>query len=360
MTTYLRTLRHKVSRRFHHHRPGVLAFEAGPIGGLINTRLFAVAALVALGLILLAGAALSMGSYPLSFMEVGKAIMGVADERANFVVNTLRLPRVLVALMVGALLAMSGAIFQGIVRNPLVSPDVIGVNAGAAAAVVFWMVSGGPVALIPLVAFAGAVVAAAAVYLLSWKGHVAAGRLVLVGIGLNAMLTAATTFLLIRTDLDTAQRAVHWLAGSVYGAKWDDVYPLFAALALLLPVGTILMWHLRIVQMGDDAARSVGMGVERVRLALILVGCAASAMAVSIAGPVGFIALVVPHMARMIAGAMSGSVFLFTALLGALLMIAADTAGHHLLPVTLPVGVVTGAIGAPYFLYLLYRTNTRL
>ncbi len=360
MRTGLRTLHHRVRRRFHQHRPGVLAFESGPFGGLVNTRLLGVATVVALGLILLAGVALSMGSYPLSLVEVGRAILDGADDRANFVVNTLRLPRVLVALLVGALLAMSGAIFQGIVRNPLVSPDVIGVNAGAAAAAVFWMVTGGLALLIPLVAFAGALATAATVYLLSWKGHIAAGRLVLVGIGLNAMLTAVTTFLLIRTDLDTAERAVRWLAGSVYGAKWNDVYMLSAALAALLPVGAILMWHLRIAQMGDDAARSVGMGVERVRLALILVGCAASALAVSIAGPVGFVALVVPHMARMIAGAMSGSVFIFTAILGALLLLAADTAGHHLLPVTLPVGVVTGAIGAPYFLYLLYRTNARL
>lgn len=355
-----RSLRRRLARCFIRQRPGVLAFEAGPLGGLIDIRVLALSGAVALALALLAGVALTMGSYPLSLAGVAAAVLGWADERASFVVNTLRMPRVLVALLVGSLLAMAGAIFQGIVRNPLVSPDVIGVNAGAAAAAVFWMVSGGPVEMIPLVAFLGALGAGAAVYLLSWKGHIAAGRLVLIGIGLNAMLSAVTTFLLIRTDLDTAQQAVRWMAGSLYGTQWNEVYTLSLALIVLLPVAAILMWHLRIVQMGDLAARSVGMGVERVRLALIVAGCAASAFAVGAAGPVGFVALVVPHMARMIAGAMSGSVFLFTAILGATLVLAADTVGDHLLPVTLPVGVITGAVGAPYFLYLLYRANARL
>jgi iron complex transport system permease protein len=338
----------------------VVAIERGPFGFLVNLRVVTLSLVAAGVLVGLTAWALTLGSFRLSLAEVAGALVGSGSSDAEFIVMTLRLPRVLVALLVGALLAMSGAVFQGLVRNPLVSPDIIGINAGAAVGAVFWIVTGRSPALIPLVALLGALAAAVAIYLLSWRGRISAGRLVLVGIGINALLSAVTSLLVIRASINDAQRAVLWMAGSVYGSAWGDVRLLAVTLAVLLPVGAVLMWSLRVLQMGDLTAKSVGLPVERVRLALIVVGCALAAFAVSVAGPIGFVALMVPHLARMLAGSMTGGVFVFTALLGSVLLLGADMIGQHALPVRLPVGILTGAVGAPYFLYLLYRTNARV
>ena len=149
--------------------------------------------------------------------------------------------------------------------------------------------------------------------------------------------------------------------GSVYGSDWGDVRWLRLACSLLgSGAAIVLMWPLRALQLGDDVTRGLGMPLERTRLALIVVGCGLAAVAVAIAGPIGFVALMVPHVARMLAGPLSGSVLLFTAVLGALFLLFADVVAQHFLPVTLPVGVVTAAVGAPYFLFLLYRSNTRM
>lgn len=344
----------------HESRARIVAVERGPFGFLVNLRVVSLSLVAALAALGLTAWALTLGSFQLSVAEVFAALTGAGSSDADFIVMTLRLPRVLAALLVGAALAMSGAIFQGLVRNPLVSPDIIGINAGAAVGAVFWIVTGRATALIPLVAFSGALAAALAIYLLSWRGRISAGRLVLVGIGINAMLSAVTSLLVIRASISDAQRAVLWQAGSVYGSAWGDVRLLAVTLVVLLPLGALLMWSLRVLQMGDLTARSVGLPVERVRLALIVTGCALSAFAVAVAGPIGFVALIVPHLARMLAGPMTGGVFVFTALLGSALLLGADMIGQHALPVRLPVGILTGAVGAPYFLYLLYRTHARV
>jgi iron complex transport system permease protein len=337
----------------------IVGVARAPFGFLVNLRVVALSIVAALVLVALVAWALTLGSFRLSLGEVVGAFVGAGSADADFVVTTLRLPRVLAAVLVGAALAMSGAIFQGLVRNPLVSPDIIGINAGAAAGAVFWIVTGRSSSLIPLMAFGGALAAAAAIYGLSWRGRISAGRLVLVGIGINAMLSSVTTLLVVRASITDAQRAVLWQAGSVYGSAWDDVRLLTVTLAVLLPVGAVLMWSLRVLQMGDLTAMSVGMSVERTRLALIVTGCALSAFAVAVAGPIGFVALIVPHLARMLAGPMTGGVFVLTAIMGGALLLGADMVGQHALPVTLPVGILTGAVGAPYFLYLLYRNHAR-
>src|SRR5690606_18966722 len=151
-----------------------------------------------------------------------------------------------------------------------------------------------------------------------------------------------------------------WMTGSVYASTWGDVRVLALALAILAPLAVALMWPLRVMQVGDLTARSVGLPLERTRLALILIACGLSAVAVAIAGPVGFVALMVPHFARMLAGPIGGGVFVFAGVLGGLLVLGSDMIGQHALPVGLPVGVITAALGAPYFLFLLYRMNAQL
>jgi iron complex transport system permease protein len=341
-------------------RPPVRLVRLGGLAFRVNVRVLAMIGGALLALLALGLWGLTLGSYNLTVREVLDTLDGSRSPMADFIVRDLRLPRILVAVLVGALLAGSGAIFQGLVRNPLVSPDIIGINAGAALAAVWWIVSHRPLALLPLVAFAGALAAAIAIYLLSWRGHISPVRLILVGVGVNALLSAGTTFLILRANINDASRAVLWTTGSVYASTWGDVRVLALAAAVLMPLGVGLMWTLRVVQMGDQTARSVGLPLERTRLVLLLVGCALAALAVSVAGPVGFVALMVPHLARMLAGPLSGGVYLLAGLLGGLLVLGADLIGQHLLPVGLPVGVVTAAVGAPYFLFLLYRVNTRL
>lgn len=326
----------------------------------LNYRVLAMCLIATAVLAVLVIWAMTLGSYHIAFFDVVKSIANNGDEQQNFIVRTLRLPRVFSALLVGAVLAMSGAIFQGLVRNALVSPDIIGINTGASLMAVIWIAYGLAYNLLVLAAFLGAIVTAALIYILSWKGGIVPSRLILVGIGFGAFLSAGTTWVTLQFPIEQIRPAIVWTMGSVYGSTWGDVRLVGFSLLLLGPAAVILMWYLRILQLGDDIGRGLGMHLELTRLALIVVGCGLAAVAVSIAGPIGFVALMVPHVARMLAGPISSSVMLFTGLLGAIFLLFADVVSQHYLPVTLPVGVVTSAIGAPYFLYLLYKSNARV
>jgi len=324
----------------------------------VRVGIVGVAAAAALAL--LAAVAMTLGDYPLGIGDVVRGALGGGGGREAFVVQTLRMPRVVNAVLVGAALAASGAVFQGLVRNPLVAPDIIGVNAGASLAAVTLIVTRGPVALVPVAAFAGAVATAFAVYWLTWRRGVTAGRLVLVGIGFNAALGAGTTFLVVRFPIEQVAPAVLWLTGTLYGRGWEHAVGVAVGLGLLLPAALALQHGLRALQLGDDLARALGARTEAVRAALLVVGSGLAAAAVAAAGPIGFVALIVPHAARLLVGPLRGGGLLVVALLGALLTLGADVIGQHVFsPVSLPVGVVTAVLGAPFFLYLLARTNAR-
>ncbi|HEV2527906.1 MAG TPA: iron ABC transporter permease [Thermomicrobiales bacterium] len=339
---------------------GQITFRSRGLSARVNSRVL----LICLGLLAvvagLAVFAMMLGTLRIPAVDVIRTIGHLGDDQYDFVVNTLRLPRVLLAVVVGAALAVSGAIFQGLVRNPLVSPDIIGVNSGANLFVAFWLITGYSWAFVPWVAFVGAALAAVVVYGLSWRGNIAPNRLILVGIGVGEALAALTTLLFVSGTIEEVRPAQVWSIGSVYGADWGDVRLMVIALAILLPVAVAMMWPMQIMQLGEDSARSLGLGVERTRIVMLLVGCALAAFSVAVAGPIGFVALMVPHMARLIAGPLTGSVLILTALIGALFLLLADVIGQHFLPVALPVGVLTSAIGAPYFLFLLYRTTLRV
>lgn len=342
------------------HRPGHRTVRNRYVALRFNTRVLGYA-LVAFGaLLLLAVWAMTLGSLRIPFGEVVAALLGNGSAEQELIVRDLRLPRVLSAILVGAALAVSGAIFQGLVRNPLVSPDVIGIGNGANIVAVFWIASGLGAAWLPLAAFSGAILAAAAVYALSWKGGINPNRLVLVGIAVGAVLTAGTTYAIVSFPPKQVGQAVAWSLGSVYGGDWGDVWVLAAFVGVGVPLAVGMCPGLRVLQLGDDATRGLGVSVERTRLGLILVGCGLAAVAVAVAGPIGFVALMVPHVARMLGGPLSGSVMVFTGVLGGVFLLGADTIAQHLLPASLPVGVITAAVGAPYFLYLLWRTNVRV
>lgn len=354
------------SRRARRTGPGgparriVLRPARLPLSARVSLRTLTIGAAVAVLAAAVAVVTMSLGEFPISISEVARATagLGAVEGQHEFIVRTLRLPRVLTAALVGAALAASGAIFQGLVRNPLVAPDIIGVNAGAALVAVFLIVVTRSTVLLPVGAFLGAVATAFAVYVFTWRKGISGNRLVLVGIGVNAVLTALTTLILVRYPVEQIAPAVLWTTGTLYGAQWGNVGVLGAGLAVLLPAGLWLTRHLGALQLGDDAARSLGVRAEPARAALLTVGAALAAIAVAAGGPIGFVALITPHVARILAGPLTAGVLLLSALLGAVLLGASDLVAQHAFsPISLPVGVVTAAVGAPYFLFLLYRTN---
>ena len=341
-------------------RPGIRYYDFGFLSFRLKRRTLILVIIAAFILAGLAFWTLTLGSYAVPLGEIMDVLGSRGDSGARFVVMQLRLPRILSAVLVGAALAMAGALLQGVVSNPLASPDIIGINAGASAAAVFWVISGFDRSGVPPAAFIGALCAAGAIYTLSRRGHLSTSRLVLVGIGVNAMLTALIQLLMVRGRIDDVQQVYRWMAGSFYTSMWPDIHLMLIAVILLAPVGAAALGTLRVMQIGESTARSVGIPVEAVRLGVLGLSCALSALAVSISGPIGFAALAMPHLARMLAGPMSAGVFVLCGLLGSILLLAADIFGQYALPVMLPAGVVTAAVGAPYFLVLLCRSGARI
>lgn len=312
--------------------------------------------LVGAGLVLFA-VSLSVGDFPIGLAEVLAAIVGYGSEDADFIVRTLRLPRALTAVLVGAAFGLSGAVFQSLARNPLASPDIIGITAGASAAAVFVIVVlGGAGSVVALGGFGGALATAVAIYLLAYRRGVSSYRLVLVGIGVGAVLASVTSYLLTRAELFDAQRATVWLTGSLNGRGWEHVRPVSMAMAALVPAVLVLARPLRALQLGDDTARGLGVRVEPARAALVVVAVGLAAVATASAGPVAFVAFVAAPIARRLVDA--PLTLVPAALVGAVLVLGADLVGRRIFaPTELPVGIITGIVGAPYLLWLLARAN---
>jgi len=314
---------------------------------------------LAVGLLLVAALSLSVGAYWVSVPDLVATLLGQGTASENFIVLTLRLPRLVLALLVGVAFALSGAVFQSVLRNPLASPDIIGVTGGASAAAVFGMLILGFGALsTSLAAFGGAVVVAVVIYALAWRGGVVGYRFVLIGVGVAFMVQGLLGYLLSRADLNDAQGALLWLVGGVSGARWTNIGVLAALLAVLLPVLWLLSGRLRALQLGDDTATSLGVATERSRLLLLAVAVALAAIATAAVGPLAFVAFVSAPIARRISGT-GGLALVPAALVGALITTVADFTAQHLLPggLQLPAGIITGVIGAPYLLWLLATSH---
>ena len=254
--------------------------------------------------------------------------------------------------------ALSGAIFQSIARNPLASPDIIGVTYGASAFAVFAIVTLGLTGTaVAGLAIVGALLTAIIMYLLAWRQGVSSYRLILVGIGIGAMATSLTSYLLTKARVEIAQQALIWLTGSLNGRDWSQVRQMSITLAVLSPVLVFLVHRLRILQLGDETAYGLGLRVELSRLGLIVVGVLLAAMATAAAGPIGFVAFVAPPIARWLTRS-PGPALIASALIGAFVVSLSDLIAQHALGHTqFPVGVITGVVGAPYLMFLLARAN---
>lgn len=331
-----------------------------PFSRRLNGRVPRLLAILGIAIAITLVLSASYGDYPVPPLEVMKATLGLPTSNADyaFIVTTLRLPRAIAAVLVGVALAIAGTITQGILRNPLAAPGIVGINAGAALATVTLIVvlPEVSVSLLPIAAFAGGFAVFVAIYLLAWNGGSSPMRLVLVGIGFAMMAMAVTNILVTFGNINNVSQALVWLAGSVYGCGWEEVWALLPWLSVFVPVAIAAARDLNVLALGDDIARSVGSPLEWRRGLLLVSSVALAGAAVATAGTIAFVGVAAPHMARRLVGPAHERVVPTAALTGGLLVAIADFLGRTLFsPIELPCGLVTAAIGAPYFLYLLAR-----
>ncbi|WP_228266028.1 FecCD family ABC transporter permease [Microlunatus elymi] len=323
----------------------------------LRRRTLIVCAGLLAALLIIFCAAMVVGDFPLSLKELFFALTGRGSATTNFIVYDLRLPRAVTGMVVGLCFGISGAIFQAMIRNPLATPDIIGVSSGASAAAVFAILTLGLTGVaVSAFAFGGALVIAMLIYLLAYRGGMSGYRFVLIGIGLAAVMSALIEYQMTRVAVEDAQTALVWLTGSLAGSSTSGMLTLSALAVVIIPVTLIAGRWLGGLQLGDDTASSIGVAVQRSRLLLILLGVALAAIATAAAGPIGFVAFVSGPIARRLTGG-TGSALTPAGLVGALVVGVADFAGQHLLPVQLPVGILTAVIGAPYLIFLLIRSN---
>ncbi|MGW0520681.1 FecCD family ABC transporter permease [Crossiella sp. NPDC003009] len=326
-------------------------------GGSVSLRLHARSTAATIGLVLailvIGVLTLTIGEYELTVSQVLSALAGEGGRAAQYVITEFRLPRWLTGLLVGAALAVSGAIMQNLARNPLGSPDFIGFTTGAATGGILMVLAGAGAAQLAFGAIAGGVLTALAMYLLAFTKGVHGSRLVLVGVGVNAILIAVNSYLISRASLRDATAAQAWLTGSLNSRGWEHVLPVTVALALLLPIAFAYGRRLSLLEMGDEAASSLGVPVQRSRAILMITSVALAGVAVASAGPIGFVALMAPQLTRRLTKAAS-AVLLPTALMGAFVVSLSDFAAQRFFsPVAVPVGVMTAAVGGVYLAWLL-------
>lgn len=299
-----------------------------------------------------------VGSYVISPWDVVASMLHLKDDASiDFIVRELRLPTAATGLGVGLALGVAGLVFQRLLNNPLASPDFVGVSAGASlfaigSIILFNVGSAG----ISLAALVGALTSCALIYVLAWRGGITGYRFILIGIGVSEFMLSIVGYLIAKADIYDAREALTWLVGSVGQAGVGEIPALLVAVAILLPVAKLLDRQLQALELGDDAATALGARVEVCRLGLIGVSIALVAFATAAAGPIMFVALIAGPIAARLLGPASGGI-IAAAFVGAIVVTSSDLVAEHLLPIALPTGVITGAVGAPYLIWLLATAN---
>ena len=347
-----------LARRYRDSGPS--RTPGGASSGLRSVRTFWIVTVVLVVLLVVAGMlAMLAGDAFLRTGDVVNWINGQSGRAITYVLDQ-RFPRVLSAVLCGAALAIAGTTVQAVCRNPLAEPGILGITGGAGVGAVITLVvlPSASIWLLSGVAAAGALVAFALVYLVSWRGGLSSDRLVLIGVGVSSGATAIITLLIVATDPWNISMAMTWLSGSTYGRTLPQVVPVAIALLVFTPVVVHARRELDLLALDDDVPRILGVRLERTRLLALLCSALLTAAAVSAIGVVGFVGLVAPHAARALVGGRHNRILPVAALLGAILVSVADSLGRTLLaPAQIPAGLLTALIGAPYFVYLLWRTR---
>ncbi|WP_339291627.1 iron ABC transporter permease [Paenibacillus sp. FSL W8-0187] len=308
---------------------------------------------------------LNMGTMKIPLAEVIEAFNGTGSEQNYTVLMHFRLPRMVIAILIGAGIAVSGAILQSVSRNALADPGILGINSGAGLAVVLYIFyfqgssfSSGiwSVYIMPFAALFGAFLAAFLIYSIAWKQGVTPIRLVLVGIGINAAFGALIIVFQLMMDPNNFMQATIWLSGSIWGASWEYVYAILPWILLLVPWAVYKSQNLNVLNLGDHTAAGLGVMVERERRTLLFISVALAGACVAVGGGIAFLGLVAPHLARKLVGPRHQGMLPVSALLGSLVLLVADMIGKNLMaPSEIPVGLVVSCLGAPYFIYLLIK-----
>lgn len=310
--------------------------------------------------ILLFIVSLAFGSTPISMQELWNHLI-LQSNQHDFTINVLRLPRALLALLVGAALGAAGLILQSVIKNPLASPDIIGITAGGsfgALCFIVFLLGVFSIKLLPIAAILGAAVVAALVYLLSWKNGVTPVRLVLIGIGIAAGMNAMVTFMVVFSETAVTTKAYLWLTGSLYGATINDVLQMSLWFSSFFLMALLLAKVMEVLELGDELAASLGVRVQLLRFALLFISVGLAGAAVAFAGGIGFIGLIAPHIAKKIVRYSLLHLLPITAMVGGLMLMSADLIGRTVfMPLDIPAGVFTASIGAPFFIYLLYKNR---
>lgn len=338
----------------------VIRTRNGRLSLRVQGRAVAVTVALLVTLTVVMGVTLTTGDFELSVAEVLQALAGNGSGGADFIVNTLRMPRLLTALCVGAALAVSGAILQSLTGNSLGSPDIIGfTNGSATGALVVIVMLHGSMTQIALGALIGGLATAALVYLLVFTRGLQGFRLIVIGVGVSALLLAVNSYLITRASWQEALEAQAWLIGSLGNRGWNHAAAVGIAVAILLPLAFCFARRLSMVEMGDDTAMALGVDVARSRLALLVISVALAAFATAVTGPIWFIALAAPQLARRLTRS-SGPGLVSAALMGAVLLAGSDLAVQRIFsPALLPVGTATGTIGGLYLIWLLVTESRK-
>lgn len=321
-----------------------------------------------LGLLIVIAFIISMntGYIRLPPLDLMKTLFGMGTKKQSLILFDFRLPRIVISVLIGAGLAVSGCILQGISRNALADPGILGINAGAGLTVMLFIsfyptTAAAPVFLLPVLALIGAGLTAALIYSLSYKRHegISPTRLLLTGIAVAAGISAATIVLTLRLSPEKYQFVATWMAGSIWGTNWKFVLALLPWIVVLLPFVYYKARVINVMNLGEHIATGLGTSVEKERLLLLAAAVGLAGSCVAVSGGIGFVGLIGPHLARRIVGSKHQILLPTTALVGSLLVVIADTLGRWVLqPSEIPTGIVVAVIGAPYFLYLLAKSRS--
>lgn len=306
---------------------------------------------------------LGLGYSSVSYDRILPTIMGQGTFKEEFVLFSIRLPRIVVTLLAGMALAISGAILQGLTRNDLADPGIIGINSGAGVGIavffLFFPIDAASFAyILPIVAFIGALLTAILIYLFSYKKGIGLQpvRLILVGIGFSMALSGAMITIISSAERQKVDFIARWLAGNIWGTDWPFIWAMLPWLLILIPFTLYKANRLNLLGLSDPVAIGVGVSIEKERIILLLTAVALAASAVSVTGGIAFIGLMAPHLAKALIGPRNQLFLPIAVLVGGWLLLFADTIGRNLLePEGIPAGIMTALIGAPYFVYLLLR-----
>ena len=349
---------------------GIRALRAGPVSIRYNLRVLLVATVLVVGTVAAMALHVAFGGTPMAYPDVLRALLGDdSNARTHLAVTEFRAPRMVAAVVVGACLAAAGAVTQTVARNPLASPDLLGVTAGASLGAVSVLViaGGGHAGLsglaatvgMPAAAFTAGILSGIAVYLLSYRRGLDSYRLVLAGLGISGLAASLTTWILTLGDVTSAAQALTWMMGSLNGKDWETVQPMVASAAVLLLAAAASGRWLLLTSLGEDTAVGLGTRIGTVRLVVLGLAVLLASVATVTAGPVAFVALASPRIARTLTATVVPTVGV-SALVGAIFVLLADTVSANALAAPLPVGVATAVVGAPFLIHLILKYQRRL